>query len=172
MIDTYKPIAQKYSYRMPDLMYIRVNEEFFNAICDELPYEIERNYALYLESLEKPMPFFLNPLKVTQQEKLGFSWDTAYDFDAESITYTFELGKDFLFEKPIQKVSDLEVPVIETEMLPPGQYFYRVTAKNSSGYKQTAFDYYVDTNFIKHFGTMCFYVLEDGEVVEKRGEIK
>lgn len=171
MIDIYKPIVLQYSFKMPDLMYMKVNKMQFSEICNEIPYEVDRNYALYLESLEKPMPFFLNPPEVTDRNKLRFSWEAAYDLDAESITYTFELCRDYLFEKPIQIVPDLEVPIIETQILPPGQYFYRVTAKNSSGYSQTAFDYHVDGKYMKHFGMTCFYILEDGEVAERK-EVK
>jgi len=171
MIDTYKPVVLQYSFTMPDSMHIKVNEKQFIDIFYEIPYEAERNYSLYLESLEKPMPFYLNPPEVIDGNKLRFSWEAAYDLDAESITYTFELCRDYLFEEPIQIVSDLEVPAMETDILPPGQYFYRVTAKNSSGYSQTAFDYYVDVKYVKHYGTRCFYVLEDGEVVVRK-EVK
>ncbi|NLO40075.1 MAG: spore coat protein CotH [Ruminiclostridium sp.] len=171
MIDTYKPVVLQYSFRMPDSMHIKVNEKQFIDICNEIPYEAERNYSLYLDSLEKPMPFYLNPPEVIDGTKLRFSWEAAYDLDAESITYTFELCRDYLFEVPIQIVSDLEVPVMETDILPPGQYFYRVTAKNSSGYSQTAFDYYVNVKHVKHYGTKCFYVFEDGKAVVRK-EVK
>jgi len=167
MIEIYKPVVLQHSFKMPDLMYLKLNIQQFNEVCDEIPYEVERNYALYLDSLEKPMPFFLNPPERIDGNKLRFSWEASYDFDAENITYTFELCRDYLFKKPIQVVSGLDIPLIETEMLSPGQYFYRVTAKNSSGHSQTAFDCYEDAKSVRHYGMMCFYVLEDGEVIDR-----
>ena len=168
MIEIYKPVVLQHSFKMPDLMHIKLNTQQFNEVCDEIPYEVERNYALYRDSFEKPMPFYLNPPEWIDENKLRFSWEASYDFDAENITYTFELCRDYLFRDPIQAVSGLEIPLIETQMLSPGQYFYRVTAKNTSGCSQTAFDYYVDTEYVKHYGMMCFYVLEDGEVIVRK----
>ena len=57
------------------------------------------------------------------------------------------------------------MPEISFDMLPAGQYFIRVTAHDSGGQSQTAFDAYV-TEGGKVYGTKCFYVTESGEVVE------
>ena len=40
-----------------------------------------------------------------------------------------------------------------------------MTAENASGYEQCAFDCYVIESG-KVYGTKCFYVLEDGTIVE------
>jgi spore coat protein H len=55
--------------------------------------------------------------------------------------------------------------MVNFEQLPAGQYFMRVTAQNESGMTQTAFDYYVvETG--KIYGVKCFYVDEEGRILE------
>ena len=49
-----------------------------------IPGEVETNYQLYLESLEKPMPFYIG-VPVIEDNKLKLAWDVSYDFDAEDI---------------------------------------------------------------------------------------
>ena len=49
--------------------------------------------------------------------------------------------------------------------LSSGQYFMRITAKNESGKKQVAFDYY-RLELGKVYGTKCFYIDEKGAVAE------
>jgi len=39
-----------------------------------------------------------------------------------------------------------------------------VKAANEAGKEQYAFDYYVDTEGQKHYGTVCFYVGQDGTI--------
>ena len=55
------------------------------------------------------------------------------------------------------------IPEVELDMLPEGQYFLRVTAKNSSGYEQYAFDYYMGENG-KQYGVMCFWITREGKI--------
>ncbi len=163
MVDTYRNVVEQYAFRMPDLMSLPVTPEQWDDICRELPMEIERNYKLYLDSLEMPMPFFLYNTEL-DGDGIKFTWETAYDLDSENITYRFELSDTYLFKDKLVDVDGLMLPDYTTDMLEPGQYFYRVTATNESGYKQKAFNYYVDTDYIKHFGIICFYVTEDGGV--------
>ena len=54
---------------------------------------------------------------------------------------------------------------ISLAALPAGQYFIRVIASDASGHEQIAYNYYgIDGGRVD--GTMCFYVLADGSVVE------
>ena len=164
LINTYKPVVKPYVYRMPDLMHAPLTESEYDVVADSLVDEIERNYQAYYESLEKPMPFYISvPEAVDGKLKLG--WDVSYDFDNENITYHVELASDYLFGNMIYEESGLRIPEVEVDMLPPGQYFVRVTATNASGKSQTAFDYYV-VESRKIYGTKCFYVLEDGSIEE------
>ena len=92
-------------------------------------------------------------------------WDASYDFDAQTITYSFELAKDPNFSNVITKFENLALPTAQFPILPKGQYFMRVIATNADGFSQYAFDYYVIPTG-KIYGTKCFYVDGDGKVVE------
>ena len=57
------------------------------------------------------------------------------------------------------------MPQAYTEELPPGQYFYRVTAVNESGMTQTAMETYESIEGVKYYCVVCFYIQLDGSVV-------
>ena len=169
LVSLYRPVVKPYVYSMPDLMYAPLTSEQYDVVADALAGSIEENYQGYLESLQRPMPFYIGTPAVSGN-KLLINWETAYDFDSENITYDVELSSDYLFQNIIQSERGLRIPETEMEQLPPGQYFVRVTATNESGKSQTAFDYYVIDEG-KVYGTKCFYVLEDGTIEEDYREL-
>ncbi|MBQ9765071.1 MAG: CotH kinase family protein [Lachnospiraceae bacterium] len=164
--NAYAAVVRPYLYRYPDKGYAPLTESEFDSVVANLPYEIEKNYQNYLDSLENPMPFFIGR---PQQTDTGFVlvWDNAYDFDAETVTYRLELSRNLEFTELVDEVRGTLLPVYEYKgTLEPGQYFVRVTATNGSGKSQTAFDYYVTDGSTKMYGVKCFYVLQDGTIVE------
>ena len=58
-IESYKNVLKPYLYLMPDAEYEPLTSEQYDQIAASLPDEIEKNYQLYLESLETPMPFYI-----------------------------------------------------------------------------------------------------------------
>lgn len=164
MAEEYSAIIKPYLYRMPDVQYAPLTETEYDAIVSGLNAEIQANYDSYYESYLKPMPFYIDTPRV-QDGKMVYTWNSAYDFNSETITYTFELATDYTFSNPLIKQEGLLIPDVKGDTLPAGQYFIRVTAENTSGYQQYAFDYYVIDSG-KVYGTKCFYVLEDGSIVE------
>ena len=163
-IESYKNVLKLYLYSMPDAEYEPLTSEQYDQIAASLPDEIEKNYQLYLESLETPMPFFVG-VPTIDGDKLKFNWDVSYDLDAEDITYSVEVARDYLFRDVIYQNTTLTVPEAEMDLPEAGQYFVRVRATNTSGKTQDAFDYYI-TDEGKHYGMKCFYVTEDNTVEE------
>lgn len=164
LADTYAAIVKPYVFSMPDLLYESLTESQYDTVVEAIPDELEENYNSYLESLKKPMPFFQG-IPAVKDGKLVLSWDAAYDFRGENVTYTFELSQDPLFGSVLDRKENLRIPETTVDVLPEGQYFYRVRARNESGYEQDSFDYYV-TSEGKIYGTKCFYVLSDGTIKE------
>lgn len=160
----YARVVMPYLSRMPDQMYAGLTPEQYEEILQALPGEVEENYQLYLESLEKPMPFFIGEPAIREGE-LHLVWEVAYDLDAEDIVYTVELARDYLFQDVIYHEEGQVFPEVSLELPPAGQYFVRIRATNESGQTQDAFDYYV-TDEGKNFGMKCFYITEDGTVKE------
>lgn len=167
-IESYKNILKPYLYSMPDAEYEPLTSEQYDQIAASLPDEIEKNYQLYLESLETPMPFYIG-VPTIHGNKLKFNWDVSYDLDAEDITYSVEVARDYLFQDVIYQNTTLTVPEAEMDLPNAGQYFVRVRATNTSGKTQDAFDYYV-TDEGKHYGMKCFYITEDSTVEEDNYE--
>lgn len=59
MVDGYTAVVKPYLYSMPDRMYAPLTSVQYDKIAATLPKEIEANYQLYLESLKRPMPFYI-----------------------------------------------------------------------------------------------------------------
>lgn len=162
MADQYAAVVRPYLERMPDQMYEPLTPEQYELVRAAIPGEVEQNYQLYKESLEKPMPFYIGTPRI-ENGKLIVNWDASYDFDAEDITYTAEIARDYAFNQVIFREEGLLIPEISTEIPEPGQYFVRVRATNASGWTQDAFDYYV-TDEGKQYSMVCFYVQPDNTI--------
>lgn len=164
LAEKYGAVVKPYITSMPDEMNAKLTQEEYDQVLRAISGEVEENYQKYLESLEKPMPFFIG-VPISADGKLTISWEAAYDFDAEDISYTIELARDYLFQDVIFTEENQLIPEVSVELPEPGQYFVRVRATNKSGQTQDAFDYYV-TDAGKHFGIKCFYVNPDGTISE------
>lgn len=162
--EKYSALIKPYVYSAPDRGNAPLTPSQYDTVASKLSDEVQINYDLYKESFEKPMPFFIGvPRK--DGDKMTVEWDASYDFDAQNITYSFELAKDCNFKEIVTKDENLPLPTAQFPLLPAGQYFMRVIATNTDGFSQYAFDYYViDTG--KIYGTKCFYVNSEGKVVE------
>lgn len=164
MLQIYRPVVEPYIHRAPDSTHID-HPEYFGQQYELIPAEVQNNYDLYLESLEQPMPFYLGtPTRV--ENSLQFIWDEAYDFDAENIAYHFEVSTDFHFSNIISQKDTMNITSVDTEIFPPGDYFWRVIATNESGKIQYPFDAYLDEDFYPYAGMKFFTITPDGRVIE------
>ena len=164
MIQAYRTVTQTYLKKMPDQMYAPLTDAEYETIASAIPSEVEKNYEMYKESLKKPMPFYIG-VPTIEGNTLKFNWDASYDFNAEDITYTVELAKDYQFKEIIYRQDKLLIPEAQTTVPADGQYFLRVRATNASGKTQDAFDYYV-TDDGKNYGMKCFYITGGTNVEE------
>lgn len=162
----YAEVVEKYAYSYPDSEYMPVTRAQYGELVEDISSEVERNYVLYQQTLDEPMPFFIGTPEKTD-EGIVIGWDASYDFNEESINYTVELSDDYSFSNPIVREEGVFAPEYKySGELKPGQYFVRVKAVNQSGREQYAFDYYVTSESKKLYGIKSFYVLEDGSIVE------
>ena len=160
----YRTITEQYIWQMPDVEHLPLTRTQHDMVAKALPEEIEENYQQYPEGYHYPMPFFIGTPSM-QNGVLQLNWDPSYDFNAEDISYTVEIARDYLFRQVLYRQEHVVLPVAQAEAPGAGQYFIRVRATNTSGYTQDAFDYYViDTG--KVYGVKCFYIQPDGTVVE------
>ena len=160
-VNAYAGVTKPYLAVLPDQIHASVTPEEYEYILAAIPGEVEQNYRLYLESYERPMPFYIG-VPTAEGGMLSVNWDNSFDFDAQTITYTAEIARDYLFEDVVYR-KETVYPLISTKLPEEGQYFVRVQATNEDGKSQYAFDYYV-TDEGKHYGMRCFYVMADGTV--------
>ena len=163
MSDQYAKVVWPYLEQMPDLEHRRCEEEEFTYIVERMPGEIQQNYQYYLESLEKPWPFFIDT-PVKGDDEISVIWDMAYDIDQENITYDVWLSSDYNFENILYEQKGIRVPGVEFDDLEPGEYYIRVQAENESGYRQDCYDYYRISGIGKFYGVKAFRVNEDGTI--------
>lgn len=163
-IAEYREITTKYLFTYPDVVNSGLTKEQESIVSESIPKEIEKNYNDYKESYNKPMPFYIG-VPENRDGTFYIQWDSAYDFNEESIQYTIEIDDSTDFSNPIICESGLYYNSFETNMLPAGQYYVRLKAKNESGYEQYAFDYVVGDNG-KIYGMKSFWVMEDGTILE------
>lgn len=160
----YRTITEQYIWQMPDMEHLPLTRTQYDMVAKALPEEIEENYQQYPEGYHYPMPFYIGTPSL-QNGVLQLSWDSSYDFDAEDISYTVELARDYQFRQMVYREEHVVLPLTQTAAPAAGQYFIRVRATNASGYTQDAFDYYVIDSG-KVYGVKCFYIQPDGTVVE------
>lgn len=160
----YRTITEQYIWQMPDMEHLPLTRTQYDMVAKALPEEIEENYQQYPEGYRYPMPFYIDTPSL-QNGVLQLSWDSSYDFNAEDISYTVELARDYQFRQMVYREEHVVLPMTQTVAPAAGQYFIRVRATNTSGYTQDAFDYYVIDSG-KVYGVKCFYIQPDGTVVE------
>jgi len=161
---TYSAVVKDYVYAMPDAVYAPVTQEQYEEDLAGIAGEVEDNYRRYLDSLEKPLPFFVGT-PVIEGDTLKLSWEVAYDFDAEDITYSVAVARDYDFTDVIFSQEDVRQCEASCALPKAGQYFLRVRAYNRSGRMQDSFGYYVNAEDSKIYGANCFYITDGGEVI-------
>ena len=161
----YQETVKPYVTKEPDSTHLGLTPSQYDEVAAAIPKEIESNYQDYLDSLKKPMPFFIGIPEKDENGKLKVRWDAAYDLNGQKITYKVEVAKDFEFKEIIHTEEGITLPETVLDMPEKGHYFARVTATNEAGETRHAFDYYV-TEVGKHFGVKSFFIQSNGKISE------
>ena len=161
----YQETVKLYVTKEPDSTHLGLTPSQYDEVAAAIPKEIESNYQDYLDSLKKPMPFFIGIPEKDENGKLKVRWDAAYDLNGQKITYKVEVAKDFEFKEIIHTEEGITLSETVLDMPEKGHYFARVTATNEAGETRHAFDYYV-TEVGKHFGVKSFFIQSNGKISE------
>lgn len=160
MVNQYSRTLKPYVYGSADVGHAPIPKEKYDEVAKAVTKEVATNYEAYEKSLENPMPFFIGEPQVTNN-KVKLNWEAAFDLQGDTVTYTVELSDRFDFEHVLatEKTKQIECTLKPMQRLKQGQYFVRVTATDSDGNKQYAFDYYISNyDDAKHYGVKTFYV--------------
>lgn len=167
LIARYRKVVDQYTTRMPDAINMQIPASKLEKVYENTPYDTDKAYEYYLESLNKPMPFNLDDV-VSDAGGLKLAWTAAYDFDGEFVRYDAQIASDWTFG-PKTLVWESRGQLETTASLPKpaaGTYYWRVVSTNESGYSQGAFDQ-VETDMGVHTGMRRFTVKADGTVVNE-----
>ncbi|WP_029230875.1 CotH kinase family protein [Butyrivibrio sp. VCB2006] len=159
--DDYSKIILPYLYSDPDVGFAPLTEDMYNEVVASLPDLVDVYYQQYLDSLDKPMPFFIGTPQMVGV-KINYTWDASYDFDQEDIVYKVVVARNLECTDIVTSYEGNWTSFSEP-YLEPGQYFIKASARNQSGKVQDAFDT-IETENGKEYGIMCFYVNLDGTV--------
>jgi len=167
MIARCRKVVDQYTVRMPDVVNMRIPTAKLEAVYENTPYDTDKAYEYYVESLKKPMPFNLANV-ASDASGLKLNWTAAYDFDGEFIKYGVQVASDWTFAPGTliwESLGQLETTAVLTKPA-AGTYYWRVTATNEGGHSQSAFDQ-VETDSGVHTGMRRFTVKADGTVVNE-----
>jgi len=162
-VEQYETVTRKYVYEYPDITNEALSSEEYDTIASGLPLLVDEYYDLYKESLQKPMPFYIGIPNKTD-EGYVLNWDISYDFQQQDILYDMTLAKDPEMTEIIESYTGIW-PTYTFSILEPGNYYIKVTATDSDGNVQTAFDYYPVENG-KIYGVKAIVVNDDGSISE------
>ena len=160
----YAAVVKPYLYSLPDIGHAVRKEPDYQKVVDSVKNEVAYQYDYYLTSLNSPMPFYAIPPTILGS-KMTFHWEPSYDFDDEQVYYKFELARDYNFSEMISTQDKLAVPQATTDRLPVGEYFFRITVTNESGYTNTTMEMYQGLDDVRRFGVGRFYVQADDTCV-------
>lgn len=165
LIAEYRKVVDVYTHRMPDIVNLPATLEQMDEIYAQMPSDVDTAYEYFIASMEKPMPFFLGNVTRNEAGQFTFSWDDAYDFHGSLVQYDMEIATDWIFaeETIVYRQTDMLQLHVDVDKLPPGEYWWRVVAKNASGKTQIAFDF-KETSTGRHAGMREIRVLPNGEV--------
>lgn len=161
-VDTYKEIAKEFLYQLPDRTYARVTKTDYETLTEGMAQELETNYRAYQESMSSVWPFHILTPENNSTETI-LSWEEAYCFDGQDVSYKVELARDYSFQEHLVQQTTKETS-ISVDTLPSGQYFLRIHAEGTNEISQDAYEYYRTEAGTICYSTLCFYVQSDGSI--------
>lgn len=166
LLDSYRPIVEPIVGREPDLS--NLDAKGTGTRMDQWATEYQRlqtvigdNYGFFLQSLERPMPFWLSSSDVAGHLHLSWGWPAPFHPQGKPIGYRVELARAQVGTLAFDPATVVATPTpavgatsLDMGALPAGSYLVRVTASDPDGHSTVSFD---DTTFDgqRLFGTLC-----------------
>lgn len=156
LLDSYYSVVKKNVLVSPDIDYLKTTAQKYEDEYYSLAMLTEKNRQYYHESLENPMPFYLDEPSFNNGN-YKFTWDPSYDLQGDDLTYNFILCKDFEFNDVVAEYKNLKRTSCNIGKLKPGEYYWKVIVYDSKGNLQQAFDYIFENGDI-NFSSKKFVV--------------
>ena len=168
LLDSYRPVVEPFIQREPDGSYLATSPQGVGSAAQQWDTEyrrlqtvIEKNYQLFLQSLERPMPFWLGVS--ADGSSLRWDWPAPFHPQGRSMSYTVQLAQVAAdaFDTAgtvVKEVAGVGQPVLSLQTLgagvPAGDYLVRVKAIDPLGNWMYSFDSYA-VGGKTVFGAIC-----------------
>lgn len=150
MLQRYYPIVKQFILRDPDLRYLDIELSRFDDSYYKLIEQMDEYKNLYYESLQYPMPIFLQYENIKNYSV--FTWETSYDLQGDNLSYHYQLSTDITFDNILVDLEDAKNFKVEMDPLSPGRYYWRVLVSDNNGHIQIPFGSVTDLDRTKHWG--------------------
>ena len=150
-------------YELPDRLNMRFTPDDYETLTKSLGGAVGICYQEFLDSLKAPWPFEAD-LPVLEDGKLVFSWQEAWLPEGEKAVYSVRFSDSWDYRNAIFSADHLEETEVFVDAPEPGQYFAEITAYAADGSSQRSRSLYYNEDGYPVYGTMCFYIREDGTI--------
>jgi len=156
-LSNYMDIVRTHSFAMPDLLFLGATPELVEEVFALLPFELNRNYVHYKNSLVTPTPFRID-IPFYRNGSLHVNWNESMSFFRDKVEYSIWINNDWSFDNSIFESHNLTSTEVNLEMLPDGIYYVRIIAHDdlentryASNFMRNADGYFIE-------GIMMFMV--------------
>lgn len=153
LLDSYRPIVEPILANAPDATNLAINgtattaQQQWAAEYQRLQTVIGRNYDSFMDSLQRPLPFWIGTSDQAGALQLDWSWPAPFHPQGKPIGYRVELARADPGQPAFAAATLLPAPppeagrtALNLGALPAGQYLVRISASDPDGHSTTAFD--------------------------------
>jgi len=155
-MDNYSDYYLLATQQMPDLKYYTYDAQEARDQYNTTHLVPKMNRDLYYESLEAPMPIFMNVPTYDANGKLVLGWSPSYDLQGDLISYTVEISATPDFTDLVYSQVGVLTTRLELDMYLRGTYYLRVTIQDDKGHYQNGFDVYMSEDKVLYQGVKSF----------------
>ncbi|GIP16206.1 hypothetical protein J40TS1_18480 [Paenibacillus montaniterrae] len=156
-IDKYLGIVEPFVRRMPDIQYLPDHVSQYEEDIQRIINTPKNSMERYYEDLEKPKPFYMNPV-VERDGRLYFDWGVSFDLQDDDLTYRITVARDKELKDIVHQNMELKDVSYSIPKPEPGRYFWLVDVVDSKGNQQYNFEIYLDHEGEKYYGVRDFEV--------------
>ncbi|MHA7599043.1 CotH kinase family protein [Alicycliphilus sp. T452] len=152
LLDSYRPIVEPILARAPDASNLDARGqgtpmEQWAAEYQRLQTVIGANHGLFLQSLQRPMPYWMAGSDKGGSLELDWSWPAPFHPQGKAISYRVEVARAEAGQPAFADGTLVQAPAsvsgrttLSLGALPAGRYLVRVTASDPEGHSAAAFD--------------------------------
>jgi len=141
-VDHYKALVQPHVAVVPDLTELPVlsNDRLveWDVEASRIASAVRKNRDHFFATLEAPMPFF--QAATQQAASTLLTWDAAVDLQGDAVSYIVRVSTTPDFSSADIVNASSTATELGIAKLSPGVYYMKVTARDSKGIVQNAFD--------------------------------